>query len=411
MKLKILINSLAGGGAERQIALLSKHISIDEVIILENEIAYNLNNVKITSLCKSNKKQSSIVKTLSIPVYAARLNRIIEQGDIIASFLERSNFVNIVCRLLFRKKNVKVIINERNTPSLAFKKGLKRLNIFLLKKLYPYADLILGNSIGVKDDLLALCKVPKNKIKVINNACDLEFITSKSKERIEAKYEPIFTDPVIVNIGSFKESKGQWHLIKIFAQLKNELSNVKLVILGDGKLRNYLTGLAGQLGLRVYSSWDQKSEESSNIENIEDHDIYFLGFQENPFSVLKRSSIFVLPSLWEGFPNVLLEAMAVGLPVIAADCQSGPREILSSSQQQDEANYGILLPVLDNKYYSADEPLTVEEKIWQAAIEKMLVSKKVRTKYAVKSKKRAADFNPHRIAEQWKEVFNRLIDA
>ncbi len=181
--------------------------------------------------------------------------------------------------------------------------------------------------------------------------------------------------------------------------------------MGDGKLRNYLTGLAGQLGLRVYSSWDQKSEESSNIENIEDHDIYFLGFQENPFSVLKRSSIFVLPSLWEGFPNVLLEAMAVGLPVIAADCQSGPREILSSSQQQDEANYGILLPVLDNKYYSADEPLTVEEKIWQAAIEKMLVSKKVRTKYAVKSKKRAADFNPHRIAEQWKEVFNRLIDA
>jgi glycosyltransferase involved in cell wall biosynthesis len=405
MKLKILINSLAGGGAERQIALLSEQIPIDEIIILENEIAYKLSNTKITSLSKVNKKQSSLVKTLLIPVYAARLNKIIEQNDIIVSFLERSNFVNIVCRLLFKKKDVKVIVNERNTPSLAFKKGLKRLNIFLLKKLYPHADLILGNSIGVKVDLLALCKVPGNKIKVINNACDSKYITSRSKEKIDAKYEPIFTDPVIINIGSFKESKGQWHLIRIFAGLKSEFSNIKLVILGDGKLRNYLTGLAGQAGLRVYSIWDQKSEESNNIE---DYDIYFLGFQENPFSILKRSSVFILPSLWEGFPNVLLEAMAVGLPVLAADCQSGPREMLSSSQQQNKENSGILLPVLDNKYYSADEPLTAEEKIWQAAIQEMLSNKKRRKEYAVKSKERAMDFDPQRIAAEWKEVLKTI---
>lgn len=398
MKLKILINSLAGGGAERQIALLSKQIPIDEVIILENEITYKLNNTKITNLCKSNKNQSSLVKTLLIPVYAARLNKIIEQDDIIVSFLERSNFVNIVCRLFFKKKNVKVIVNERNTPSLAFKKGFKRLNIFLLKKLYPHADLILGNSIGVKDDLLALCKVPENKIKVINNGCDLKYIISRSKEKIETKYEAIFTDPVIINIGSFKESKGQWHLIRIFAQLKNVLSNVKLIFLGDGKLRNYLTGLAVESGLRVYSIWDQKSEEGNNIE---DHDIYFLGFQENPFSILKGSSVFVLPSLWEGFPNVLLEAMAVGLPVLAADCQSGPREMLSE-------NYGMLLPVLDNKSYSADEPLTAEEKIWQAAIEKMLSNKKMCKEYAVKSKERAKDFDPQRIAVEWKVVLKTI---
>jgi len=405
MKLKILINSLAGGGAERQIVLLSKQIPIDEIIILENEIAYELDNIKITSLCKSNKKQSSIVKTLLIPAYACRLNKIVQQNDIIASFLERANFVNIVCRLLFKKKDVKVIINERNTPSLAFKKGLKRLNIFLLKKLYPYADLILGNSLGVRNDLLALCKVPENRIKVINNACDLEYITSKSKEKIEEKYEPIFADPVIVNIGSFKDSKGQWHLIRIFGRLKNEFLNVKLVILGDGKLRNYLTGLAVESGLRVYSIWDQKSEESNNIE---DHDIYFLGFQENPCSILKRSSIFVLPSLWEGFPNVLLEAMAVGLPVIAADCQSGPREMLSASQLQDKENYGILLPVLDNKYYLADEPLTDEEKIWLTTLLEMLSNKKMLKEYAVKSKERSRDFNPQRIAAEWKEVFRTI---
>ena len=215
-------------------------------------------------LGKGNKKQSSLVKTLLIPVYACRLNKIVEQNDIIISFLERSNFVNIVFKLLFRKTNVTVIINERNTPSQAFKRGLKRLNILLLKKLYPFADLILANSLGVKADLFALCKVPENRIKVINNSCDLKYIISKSKEEIEAKYEFIFTEPVIINIGSFKQSKGQWHLIRIFAKLKNEFSNVKLVILGDGKLKNYLIRLSRQSSLKVYSIWDQNRDESNN---------------------------------------------------------------------------------------------------------------------------------------------------
>jgi len=186
------------------------------------------------------------------------------------------------------------------------------------------------------------------------------------------------------------------------AKIKNEYPDIKLVILGDGKLRDYLLHLAVESALKVYSVWDQKSGESSNIEKIKDFDIYFLGFQENPFSILKRSSIFVLSSLWEGFPNVLLEAMAVGLPVLAADCQSGPREILSKD------NYGILLPVLDNKYYSADELLTSEEKIWQAAIQEMLSNKKIHKEYAVKSKERAKDFDPQRIAAEWKEVFRTI---
>ena len=92
----------------------------------------------------------------------------------------------------------------------------------------------------------------------------------------------------------------------------------------------------------------------------------------------------------------------MGLPVLAADCQSGPREILSKD------NYGILLPVLDNKYYSADELLTSEEKIWQAAIQEMLSNKKIHKEYAVKSKERAKDFDPQRIAAEWKEVFRTI---
>lgn len=118
---------------------------------------------------------------------------------------------------------------------------------------------------------------------------------------------------------------------------------MKLAILGRGELEDYLKQLACEMDL--------------------EKDVYFLGFQKNPFKFISKSKIYVFPSLYEGFPNALCEAMACGVTVISSDCKSGPREILAPETNIDGetkiieyAKYGMLLPVCDDNCYGAKEP-------------------------------------------------------
>src|SRR6185436_15677267 len=106
----------------------------------------------------------------------------------------------------------------------------------------------------------------------------------------------------------------------------------KLVIVGEaeseGKLKSLLLEKAAALGLKVFDS-------TAHTELSADYDVYFLGFQSNPYQFMKRSQLLLFPSLFEGFPNTVLEAMQCELPVIVADCNSITREILSPRMQMN----------------------------------------------------------------------------
>jgi glycosyltransferase involved in cell wall biosynthesis len=396
VKLYFLINSLAGGGAEKVAIRLSEYLPTSAFILLERDVKYKTDK-PIFFLSNHSIKTSPIIKTLSILIYAYKLSDFIEKNSLVVPFLERANFVNIISKLFKKHKAIISVHMDQQTGHV----GLKKLNKLLVRILYPKADLIIAVSYGVKQSLINL-GIEKEKIKVIYNPYPIDEIRELAKEPL-GSYEEIFKHPVLITAGRLTKPKGQWYLLRVFKALKEKHKDLKLVILGEGELKDYLVVLSEELGLKTYV-WDRDKLSES-------FDVYFLGFQKNPFKFIARSKLFVFPSLWEGFPNALVESMACEVPVVSSDCRSGPREILApntdfnyQTQKPEFAEYGVLMPVFELKYKSAEEPLGGKEIMWVETIDKLLEDENLRRHYSEKAKQRAEDFRIEKIVQEWKEV-------
>jgi len=371
-----LLNSLAGGGAEAVAVRLSEHIPIAKFILVEKDVKYQVNK-KVIFLSDHSIKTNSILKTLCIPLYAYELSKEIEYNSIIISFLERANFVNIVSK--FFKKHIAIISVRTNLNTS--RTGIK--------------------SYGVKQSLINH-GIKEEKIKVIYNPYPIDEIRELAKEPL-GSYEEIFKHPVLITAGRLTKPKGQWYLLRVFKALEEKHKDLKLVILGEGELKDYLVKLSEELGLKTYV-WDRDKLSES-------FDVYFLGFQKNPFKFIARSKLFIFPSLWEGFPNALVEAMACGVCVVSSNCKSGPREILApntdfnyQTRKPEFAEYGVLMPVFEIKYKIANEPLEEREIMWVKTIDKLLEDESLRKGYSEKAKQRAEDFRIEKIVQEWREV-------
>jgi glycosyltransferase involved in cell wall biosynthesis len=396
VKLYFLINSLAGGGAEKVAIRLSEHLPMSAFILLERDVKYKTDK-PIFFLSNHSSKTSPIIKTLSIPTYVYRLSRFLEKTSLVVSFLERANFVNIISKL---SKKHRAIISVRMDQQKGHV-GLRKLNKLLVRILYPKADLIIAVSHGVKHSLINL-GIKEEKIKVIYNPYPIDEIRELAKEPL-GSYEEIFKHPVLITAGRLTKQKGQWYLLRVFKALKEKHKDLKLVILGEGELKDYLVKLSEELGLKTYV-WDRDALSES-------FDVYFLGFQKNPFKFIAKSKLFVFPSLWEGFPNALVESMACSVCVVSSDCRSGPREILApntdfnyQTQKPEFAEYGVLMPVFEVKYKSAEEPLGEKEMMWVETVDKLLKDGNLRKDYSEKAKQRAEDFSIEKIVREWEEV-------
>jgi glycosyltransferase involved in cell wall biosynthesis len=131
---------------------------------------------------------------------------------------------------------------------------------------------------------------------------------------------------VILAVGGFKPPKDFATLFRAFAIARRERP-LRLLVLGEGKLRQDLTALASQLGIAG--------------------DLQLPGFVDNPYPYMARSAVLVLSSIYEGLPNVVIQALACGCPVVSTDCPSGPAEIL------DNGRYGTLVPIKDEDSLAA----------------------------------------------------------
>lgn len=389
MKKIILINSLNTGGAERQISVISKFIA-DKIYLWEDKIDYRVEQ-DIEFIDKNTKNNISGFKVFFyIFKIALLLSKKLKKQDLIISFLEKNNFINIISACISKHK---CIICERTQPSVSFKGFSGSINKILINLLYPRSDLIIANSNGVKSDLIYNFNINRNKIKVIYNGFDFDYINKKKYENIDSFYESLIENKeLIVSVGRLTEAKGHWHLIRAMKDVVSVNKKAILFIIGDGHLREYLQSLIIKLEL--------------------DENVYLLGKQENPFKFIARSKLFIFPSLWEGFPNAIVEAMCCNVPIIASNCKSGPCEILNDVEYKqifeiNYAKYGILIPTSDGKKYT-NEDLTNEEKIMAEAIIETLNDKKLCLHYQKVGLLRSMDFSLEKIVPQWNDVINGI---
>lgn len=319
-KIALYCPSLCGGGAERVMLTLAygfvqEGFPVDLVLArAEGPYLSQLpDNTRLIDL-----KSSSV--TGSLPGLIRYLKR--EKPQALLSTPAHSNIAALWAKKLSGAP-IRLTIREANmiTESASNALCLKdRFMPWLMRYFYPWADSIIAVSRGVADDLVETVKVPSGKVRVIYNPVDLEYIAQKAEKPL---YHPWFVNkkiPVILGVGRLTAAKDFSTLIKAFAIVRRQLVS-RLMILGEGPERRKLENIIKELGL--------------------DKDAVLLGYADNPFTYMHRSSVFVLSSAWEGLPNVLIQAIALGTPVVATDCPSGPAEIL------DNGAYGPLVPVGD----------------------------------------------------------------
>lgn len=229
----------------------------------------------------------------------------------------------------------------------------------------------------------------------INNGYDIKKINEMSREEVSFFNQSKLW---IIHSGRFDLSKGHWHLIKIFTELKKAFPKANLLLLGA---TNDSTGEGASIFdfCKIYLkennlSW---SDKESNMA-----DVIFLGHQMNPFKFISKCDVFIFPSIWEGFPNALVEAMACGLPVIAADCKTGPRDILIDKKTGEE--FGLLLPAFNDTF---DQKMTQPDEadvFWVEQIKDLLKNEGRLKHFRVQSIKRANSFSISEMGNKWLKV-------
>jgi glycosyltransferase involved in cell wall biosynthesis len=223
------------------------------------------------------------------------------------------------------RSEARVFAAVRNPYSLEWapvSRGKYSSRIRRLKKYYPRLNGIIANSGGVAEDFSRITGIDRSRITVIHNPAYDPAIEGMMEEPPDHPWFENGEPPVILNVGRLEPQKNLTMLMDAFEQVRDRLP-CRLVLIGEGSLEEELRARAGA------------SRHAGDIE--------LLGHRANPFPCMHRSGAFVLSSLWEGFGNVLVEALAAGTPVVATDCPGGPGEILKGGR------YGRLVPVGDAK--------------------------------------------------------------
>lgn len=306
-KILLFIPSLEGGGAEKVCQILANYLAKEGYDIYLATV--HPNGVFRSNLLKSVNTKIFYKKTTfssfkSLNLYIDEID-----PDVIISFMESANLLLIFCKLISKIK-FKLIITSHCSIKYSIRSSFKnKILFFLVKYFYHHADIRVGVSNGVSLEFDNFCKFLTSKSITVYNPIDIPV-----RKLIPKSDESIYT---ILSVGRLEPQKDFNTLIKAFSYFLN-FKSARLIILGEGQCRNELSKLIIDLNLT--------------------ESVIMPGFVENVDHYYSMANMFVMSSIFEGFGNVIVEALNFGLPIVSTDCDWGPSEIL------DHGKYGILVP-------------------------------------------------------------------
>jgi glycosyltransferase involved in cell wall biosynthesis len=321
-RIAVFIQSLTIGGAEASAinlikGLVERGVQVD--LLLANRYGRLLSKVPPQVMIVDLKGKRVLFSLIPLLRYLQS-----QRPDLLYSIQTHTSLIAIWAARLVQV-HVPLVISEHTILSIshvASSSLRKRLIIALARVFFRYADAAICISQGVAEDFFETIRMPRQKIHVVYNPVISPDFEQQSRESI---FHPWFTPdalPVILAVGRLATAKDYPTLLRAFSIVCQERP-AHLLILGEGSERLRLERLARQLGI---------------VEKIQ-----MPGFVENPFPYMAHARMLVLSSRWEGFGNVLVEALACGTPVVSTDCKSGPGEILENGR------FGRLVPVGDPK--------------------------------------------------------------
>ncbi len=383
MKISILKESLCIGGTERSaanisIALSRKH-NVKTVLFDGSDISYpyggELLDMKLPA--KARKVQKIVNSFNRAYIYKKHIKEF--RPDIVYQFISFRSPLGAL-----KLKNCVKIVSARDFSALSN-------NIAGYKKRLDKSTAMICNSEYLRDYFVERYPEDKERIFTVNNIIEVDSIQKQAEEEVDERFKDFRSkySRIVVSVGRFCKEKAFENLISSFSQVHREMPDTGLVLIGDGANKEKYVEVAKEYGISEF--------------------VYYTGYQKNPYKYMSKCDVFVLSSLSEGFPNVLAEAMALSMPVIAINCYTGPAEILMKDYDYEivsesflECDYGILTPHYNSK--GTDWAISEMTK----AIIHIFKSDEVMKKYRKAAVQRARDFSEKAAIEKFEEIFNKL---
>jgi glycosyltransferase involved in cell wall biosynthesis len=367
MKIVIIIDSLVAGGAQRAAILLAEGLTARKnqvclITLFGQELDfYQLSSTVDRIVLKVAADSSNLIQAVKNNL--ARLRSLRQamdswKPDLVISFLDKTNVLTLIAGW---GSKYPILVSEQNDPT---QNNIGSVWNWLRRLAYQSATQVVSCSQGVDKNWYWLS--PERRCVIYNPLA----VQQEHSVDVELLEKIDFNKKTVVAMGRLTEQKGFDILLTAFADIAEKHQDWQLLILGEGELRQELETLRDQLGIR-----DQ---------------VVMPGLANNPFSILKHAHLFVLSSRYEGFGNVIIEAMACDLPVISTDCPSGPGEIIINGEN------GILVPNQD------------QNSLAQAMANLMSDSKR-RKQLAATAHKSLARFDLNNIINQWENLLTTTI--
>jgi len=390
IKVGFIIPQFINGGAERVVSDLITGLpsdNFDKYLILYDadrlDYPYDGKLISLNSY-NTNNPIKKIVRFIK-RIYGLRKIKTEYKLDYCVSFLDNPNIINILT-----PGKTKTILTV-HTHKSSRKNGIYGIIYhYLIMCMYNFSDKVICVSKGIEDDLKNNFKINQNKLSVIYNCIKNREIEELSAEELSSEEMVYFQDKrVIVNVGRLVEAKGQWHLLKAFKEILKKTPNAFLVIVGEGNLEVKLKELATNLAI--------------------DKNIFFAGYNKNPFKFISRAELFISSSVYEGFGLSILEAMCCKIPVISTDCKVGPSEIMdfwSEVKENVVTEFGILtLPGDKNPNFEMNL-LTKDEESLVQAVDLLFSNKELCKKISENCNKRVDFFSLESNIRNWMNILH-----